>query len=440
MSHRTRGIIRTAVAAALLGVATMAQAQTEIQWWHSMGGALGEKLNALATKFNASQSEYKVVPVFKGSYPESMTATIAAYRAGNAPHIVQVFEVGTATMMAAKGAIVPVAKVMADAKEPFDPKSYLPSVAGYYTDSKGNMLSFPFNSSTVVLYINRDAFKKAGLNPDQVPKTWKEMNAAALQLKVRGQDCVYTSGWPAWMHMENFSAWHNVPMATRDNGMAGTDTVFTFNTPLHVRHLTMLGEWAKKGLFTYAGRTNQAEAKFASGECAMLTSSTGAQANFRQNAKFDWSVNFIPYHDDVKGAPQNSIIGGASLWIMGGKKPAEYKGVAKFFAFLSKPEIQMEWHTGTGYVPITMAAYEMTRKSGFYDKNPGADVAVKQLTNKPPTANSKGIRFGNYVQGREVIEEEMEAVFAGKKDAKTALDDAVRRGNEILRKFEAANK
>ena len=440
MMHRSNRLVRAILAAALAGFAATAQAQTEIQWWHSMGGALGEKLNALATKFNASQTEYKVVPVFKGSYPESMTATIAAYRAGNAPHIVQIFEVGTATMMAAKGAVVPVAKVMADAKEPFDPKSFLPSVAGYYTDTKGNMLSYPFNSSTVVLYINRDAFKKAGLNPDQVPKTWKEMNAAMLQLKVRGQECVYTTGWPAWMHIENFSAWHNVPIGTRENGMAGTDTVFTFNTPLHVRHVAMLGDWAKKGLFTYAGRTNQAEAKFASGECAMLTSSTGAQANFRQNAKFEWSVNFMPYHDDVKGAPQNSIIGGASLWVMGGKKPAEYKGVAKFFAFLSRPEIQMEWHTGTGYVPITMAAYEMTRKSGFYDKNPGADVAVKQLTNKPPTANSKGLRFGNYVQGREVIEEEMEAVFAGKKDAKTALDDAVRRGNEILRKFEASTR
>jgi len=433
-------VFGAALLAAGILAAPAAQAQTEIQWWHSMGGALGEKLNALATRFNASQRDYKVVPVFKGSYPESMTAAIAAFRAGNAPHLLQVFEVGTATMMAAKGAIVPVTKVMADAKEPFNPKSYLPAIAGYYTDPKGNMLSFPFNSSTVVLYINRDAFRKAGLNPDQVPKTWKEMNAAVLQLKVRGQDCVYTSGWPSWMHIENFSAWHNVPIGTKENGMAGMDTVFTINSPLHVRHLTMLGDMSKKGLFTYAGRTNQAEAKFASGECAMLTSSTGAQANFRQNAKFDWSVNFIPYHDDVAGAPQNSIIGGASVWVMSGKKPNDYKGVAKFFAFLSQPEIQMEWHTGTGYVPITMAAYDMTRKSGFYEKNPGADIAVKQLTNKPPTANSKGLRFGNYVQGREVIEEEMENVFAGKKDAKTALDDAVKRGNEILRKFEAANK
>ena len=322
---------------------------------------------------------------------------------------------------------------MADAKEPFDPKSYLPAVAGYYTDIKGNMLSFPFNSSTVVLYVNKDAFKKAGLNPDQPPKTWKELNAAALQLKVRGQDCVYTTGWPAWMHIENFSAWHNVPIGTKENGMGGLDTEFTINSPLHVRHLTMLGDMSKKGLFTYAGRTNQAEAKFASGECAMLTSSTGAQANFRQNAKFDWSVNFMPYHDDVKGAPQNSIIGGASLWVMGGKKPDEYKGVAKFFAFLSKPEIQMEWHTGTGYVPITMAAYELTQKSGFYDKNPGADVAIKELTNKPPTANSKGLRFGNYVQGREVIEEEMEAVFSGQE----GRQDGARRRREARQRHPA---
>jgi sn-glycerol 3-phosphate transport system substrate-binding protein len=436
---RINRILVTAAAAAGVFAAPV-QAQIEIQWWHSMGGALGEKLNALADKFNASQKDYKVVAVYKGTYPVSMTAAIAAFRAGNAPHMLQVFEVGTATMMAAKGAVVPVATVMANAKEPFEPKAYLPTVTGYYTDEKGNMLSFPFNSSTVMFYINKDAFKKAGLDPNRAPKTWKEVLAAADKLKAAGQECVYTTSWPSWMHIENFSAWHNVPIGTKENGFGGLDTTFTVNSPLHVRHLTMLGDMAKKGQFTYAGRTNQGDAKFTSGECAMFSGSTGAQAGIRQAAKFDWSINFIPYHDDVAGAPQNSIIGGASLWVMGGKKAEDYRGVAKFLAFLSTPEIQMEWHTGTGYVPITQAAYEMTRKSGFYTKDPGAELAVKQLTNKAPTVNSKGLRFGNFVQGRTVIEEEMEAVFAGKKDAKTALDDAVRRGNEILRQFEAANK
>lgn len=417
-----------------------AQAQTEIQWWHSMGGALGEKLNEVAGNFNASQKEYKINAVFKGSYPESMTAAIAAFRAGGAPHILQVFEVGTATMMGAKGAIVPITKVMADAKEPFDPKAYLPAVAGYYTDSKGNMLSFPFNSSTILFYINKDAFKKAGLDPEKAPKTWKEFAIAAGKLKASGQSCVYTTSWPSWMHIENFSAWHDVPIGTKQNGMGGMDAQFTVNSPLHVRHISMLADFAKNGWFTYAGRTNQGDAKFSSGECAMFTGSSGAQAGIKKAAKFEWSVNFMPYHDDVKGAPQNSIIGGASLWVMGGKKPAEYKGVAKFMAYLSKSEVQMDWHTATGYVPITMVSYDLTRKSGFYDKNPGADMAVKQLNNKAPTANSKGLRFGNFVQGREVIEEELEAIFAGKKDAKAGLDEAVKRGNEILRKFQAANK
>ena len=428
--------ILASAAAIAAAFAAPAQAQTEIQWWHSMGGALGERVNGLAAKFNASQTEYKVNTIYKGQYPESMTAAIAAFRAGNPPHIVQVFEVGTATMMAAKGAIVPIATLMRNAKEPFNPKAYLPTVTGYYSDLKGNMLSFPFNSSTALFYIDKNAFKKAGLDP-VAPKTWKELVSTAEKLKASGKECVYTTAWPSWLHIENFSAWHNVPIGTKQNGMGGFDTVFTINSPLHVRHVAMLGDMAKKGLFTYAGRTNQGDAKFSSGECAMATLSASALAGIIKANKTDWAMSFLPYHDDVKGAPQNSIIGGASLWVMGKKKPAEYRGVAKFLSFLSQPEIQMDWHVGTGYVPITLAAYELTRKSGFYDKNPSRDLAIMQLTHKPPTANSKGLRFGNFVQGREVIEEEMEAVFAGKKDAKTAMNDAVQRGNLILRKFES---
>ena len=433
-------ITKLALAAAAALLSTAAQAQIEIQWWHSMTGALGDKLNQLAADFNATQKEYKVVPVYKGSYPESMTAAIAAFRAGSAPHILQVFEVGTATMMSAKGAIKPVYLMMKEAGEPFDAKAYLPAVAGYYADSKGNLLSLPFNSSTPVFYVNKDAFKKAGLDPQKPPRTWKEFAAAAGRLKASGQACVYTTGWPAWVHVENFSAWHNLPIGTRENGIGGLDTQFTVNSPAHVKHVAMLADYAKQGWFTYSGRRNEAEARFFSGECAMLTSSSGAQANIRKNAKFDFSVNFLPYHDEITGAPQNSIIGGATLWVMSGKKPAEYKGVTKFFSYLSSPAVQADWHKSTGYVPITIAAFEATKKEGYYEKVPGADIAVRQLNNKPPTPNSKGLRFGNYVQGREVIEEEMEAVFAGKKDAKAAMDDAVRRGNDILRRFEAANK
>jgi sn-glycerol 3-phosphate transport system substrate-binding protein len=415
-----------------------AMAQTEIQWWHSMTGALGDRVNEFATGFNESQKDYKIVPVYKGSYPESMTAAIAAYRAGTAPHIVQVFEVGTATMMSAKGAIKPVYVLMKESGLKFDPKAYVSAVAGYYTDSKGNMLSMPFNSSTPVFYINKDAFKKAGLDPNVAPKTWKEFAVTAGKLKASGQECVYTTGWPSWVHVENFSAWHNLPIGTLENGIGGPATQFTINSPAHVEHIRMLGDFAKNGWFTYAGRRNEAEAKFFSGECAMLTSSSAAQANIRKNAKFEFSVNFLPYNDSIKGAPQNSIIGGASLWVLGGKKPAEYKGVAQFFNYISQPELQAKWHQVTGYVPITNAAADLTKSSGYYEKNPGTDIAVKQLNNKPPTANSKGLRFGNFVQGRTVIEEEIEAVLAGKKDAKAAMDDANSRGNDILRKFQSS--
>jgi sn-glycerol 3-phosphate transport system substrate-binding protein len=436
---RFNALTASLFAAGLLGTSA-AQAQVEIQWWHSMTGALGDKVNEIANGFNASQKDYKILPVYKGAYPESMTAAIAAFRAGSAPHILQVFEVGTATMMAAKGAIKPVYQMMKEANEPFDSNNYLAAVAGYYTDSKGNMLSLPFNSSTPVFYINKDAFKKAGLNAEQAPKTWKDFAIAAGKLKASGQSCVYTTGWPSWVHIENFSAWHNLPIGTRENGIAGMNTEFKINSPAHVAHIAMLADFAKNGWFTYSGKRNEAEARFFSGECAMLTSSSGAQANIRKNAKFDFSVNFLPYNDAIAGAPQNSIIGGATLWVMSGKKPAEYKGVTKFFTYLSSTDVQANWHQSTGYVPITNAAFEATKKSGYYEKNPGTDIAIRQLGNKPPTANSKGLRFGNFVQGRDVIEEEMEAVFAGKKEPKAAMDEAVKRANEILRKFEAANK
>src|SRR5687767_7891827 len=431
--------LAVAWAAAML-FASPAQAQIEIQWWHSMTGALGDKVNEIANGFNASQKDYKVVPVFKGQYPESMTAAIAAFRAGNAPHILQVFEVGTATMMSAKGAIKPVYQMMKEAGQPLDTKSYLGPVAGYYTDSKGNMLSMPFNSSTPVFYINKDAFKKAGLDPEKAPKTWKEFGQAAGKLKASGQQCVYTTGWPSWVHIENFSSWHNLPIGTRENGIAGTNTEFKINSPEHVKHISMMADFAKQGWFTYSGRRNEAEARFFSGECAMLTSSSAAQANIRRNANCAFAVNFLPYHEDIKGAPHNSIIRRASQWVMRGKHPEDDQRVTVFFKYISKTDIQVSWHQSTGYVPITVAAFEETKKSGFYEKNPGTDIANRQLMNKPATANSKGLRFGNFVQGREVIEEELEAVFAGKKQAKPALDDAVRRGNEILRRFEAANK
>ena len=432
--------LKAFVIAALLATAsTSAFAVTEITWWHAMTGALGDRVAGLADQFNKSQSEYKVTPVFKGSYDEAMAAAIAAYRAGNAPDILQVFEVGTATMMYSKGAIVPVTEVMKQAGEKFDPSVYVPAVAGYYTSPKGEMVSFPFNSSTTVFYYNKDMFTKAGLDPNKPPVTWQEMVAAAAKLKASGEKCAYTTGWQSWVQLESFSAWHNVEFASKGNGFGGLETRLKFNSPLHVRHIEDMANWAKQGYFTYGGRKNEPEAKFYSGECAMLTSSSSAYANIVKNAKFKFAVSSLPYYNDVQGAPQNTIIGGASLWVMAGKKPEEYKGVAKFFKFLSQTDVQAKWHQETGYLPITKAAYDVTKKSGFYEKSPGPDVAVQQMIVKT-TDKSRGIRLGNFAQIRTVIDEELENVWNGKKTAKQALDDAVKRGDDLLVRFERANK
>src|SRR5690242_19023336 len=299
--------------------AATANAATEIQWWHSMAGKLGDKVNEIAQKFNASQSQYKVVPVYKGQYDESMAAAIAAYRSGNPPAILQVFEVGTATMMAAKGAIKPVYQLMAEQHEKFDPKDYLPAVTSYYSDTKGHLLSMPFNSSTQVLYINKDAFKKAGLDPNQPPKTWPQLMKDAEKLKAARVACPFTTGWQSWVQLESFSAWHNVPFATKQNGFGGLDTRLTFNGPVQVKHIQNLGNMAKQGLFTYVGRKDEPTAKFANGDCAMMTQSSGAYANIKANAKFEFGVAPLPYYADVKGAPQNTIIGGATLWVMNQK-------------------------------------------------------------------------------------------------------------------------
>ncbi|MGB7480799.1 MAG: sn-glycerol-3-phosphate ABC transporter substrate-binding protein UgpB [Burkholderiaceae bacterium] len=435
-----RIVWKTVAAAGLLaGVTASAHAVTEISWWHSMTGALGDRVAGLADQFNKSQSEYKVNPVFKGSYDEAMAAAIAAYRAGNAPNILQVFEVGTATMMYSKGAIKPVSEVMKTAGEKFDPSAYIPAVAGYYTSPKGDMVSFPFNSSTTVFYYNKDMFAKAGLDPNAAPKTWSDVIAAAAKLKAAGEKCAYTTGWQSWVHLESFSAWHNVEFASKNNGFGGLDARLKFNSPLHVRHIGNLANWAKQGYFTYPGRKTEGEAKFYSGECGMLTSSSAAYANIKKNAKFEFRVSTLPYYSDVPGAPQNTIIGGASLWAMSGKKTEEYKAVAKFFKFLSQPEVQAKWHQETGYLPITKAAYELTKKSGFYEKNPGTDVSVQQMIVKT-TDKSRGIRLGNFVQIRTVIDEELENVWAGKKSAQEALDAAVKRGDDLLVRFQKAHK
>ncbi len=420
--------------------ASHASAATEIQWWHAFTGRLGELLAEQVEKFNASQDRYVVVASHKGNYSETLNAGIAAFRAGEQPHILKVFEVGTATMMAAEGAVKPVYTLMQETGKPFDPDAYIASVKGYYTTPEGEMLSMPYNSSTPVLYVNRDAFEAAGVDPDMALTTWEMVGSALEALKAGGEDCGLVTAWQSWVHLENLSAWHDVAFATQQNGFAGLDAELAFNGPVQVKHIQAMGEWAKEGKFVYTGRRNEGGANFRGGECALFTESSAGYAGVKAEADFDFEIRPLPYWETVEGAPQNTIIGGASLWVLEGHEAEEYAGVAEFLNFLSEPEIQAKWHQDTGYLPITHAAYEMTKESGFYEENPGTEIALLQMTGKEPTANSKGIRLGYFDQIRTIIDEELEAVWAGDKEAQAALDSAVERGDELLRRFEQANR
>ena len=433
-------ILAAMLSSAALAAPMQALAATEIEFWHAFTGRLGELVAEQVDTFNKSQSDYTVVASHKGNYSETLNAGIAAFRAGEQPDILMVFEVGTATMMAAKGAIKPVYEVMADAGAEFDPDAYIGSVKGYYTTTDGQMLSLPFNSSTPVLWVNKDALKAAGIDPETDLSTWQKVGDVLDKLKAAGNDCPLTTAWQSWIHLENLSAYHNVPFATKDNGFAGLDTELVFNSPLQVKHIQTMGDWAKDGKFVYKGRRNEGGADFRAGTCALFTESSAGYAGIKSEAKFDFGVRPLPYWEGTEGAPQNTIIGGASLWVMAGQTDEEFKGVAAFMNFLSSPEIQAKWHQDTGYLLITTAAYEKTKADGFYEKNPGTDIAVIQMTAKEPTANSKGLRLGSFDQIRGIIDEELEAVWSGDKDAQTALDSAVERGNQLLRRFEQANR
>ncbi|MFG5380836.1 sn-glycerol-3-phosphate ABC transporter substrate-binding protein UgpB [Yoonia sp. R2-816] len=423
-----------------LTIAGPLAAQTEIEFWHAFTGRLGELVAEQVDTFNASQSDYTVTATHKGNYSETLNAGIAAFRAGEQPDILMVFEVGTATMMAASGAIKPVYEVMADSGATFDQDAYIGSVKGYYTSSDGNMLSLPFNSSTPVLWVNRDALSEAGIDPDVDLSTWEQVGDVLTQLKEAGSSCPMTTAWQSWIHLENFSAYHDTPFATQANGFSGVDTELALNGPAQVAHISAMGEWAQDGKFIYAGRRNEGGANFRGGECALFTESSAGYAGIKAEAEFDFEVRPLPYWSAVADEPQNTIIGGASLWVMEGQTDEEYKGVAAFLNFLSSPEIQAKWHQDTGYLPITSAAADLTREQGFYDENPGTDVAVIQMTAKAPTDNSKGLRLGSFDQIRGIIDEELEAVWAGDKSAQEALDSAAERGNGLLRRFEQANR
>lgn len=430
----------TALVAVLLAVTVMpdqALAKTEIQWWHAMQGVLGDRVNEIAAKFNASQNEYEVKAIFKGAYPETLNAAIAAYRAKQPPHVVQVFEVGTQTMLSS-GAVYPVYELMKDNGVAIDWNDLIGPVKSYYS-TNGNLYSMAFNSSTPILYYNKDLFKKAGL-PDKPPATWDDVEKMAKRLAAAGAKCGYSSAWPSWVLMENMHALHDQPFADHNNGFDGLATTLRINGSLGVTMMELLQRGARDGWFTYNGRLSKAEANMSGGECGLFTSSSAYIAGLTRasEGKFAWGTGPLPRMSGYP--PGNSLIGGATLWVMKGAKPADYKGVAKFFKYLASTDNQAWWAGVTGYLPLTNAAVKAMEASGHFQKNPNQRTAINQMRAGKITPNSQGIRLGNFVSIRDAIEEQMENIFNGSKSAKRGLDDAVAKSNDILKEFAALYK
>jgi sn-glycerol 3-phosphate transport system substrate-binding protein len=445
-------IRRTLLGAAALVALTVApagaQQRVAIDFWHGLAQPLGGMLEQIAADFNASQQRFQINPSFRGSYPETMVNAIAAFRAGNAPHIVQMFEVGTATMLAARGATVPLHELLTQTGVSINFEDYLPAVRGYYAFADGRMASMPFNSSTAIMFYNKDAFRRAGLDPEKAPATWAELRAAATRLRAAGVSCPFTTAWPTWTQFEQFSALHNTALASQNNGFGGLNAELQLTNPLFVRHVTTLAEMAREGTFRYGGRDAAGDALFASGECAMVHASSGARARFVREVPGgagNVGAAFLPIYDDVPGAPRNSVIGGASFWVLnaGPNRPRsrdELTGVAEFFRFMAQPAVAAKWHTDTGFLPVTRAAFAQVQATDFYQRNPGADIPARQLLRGEMTPNTMGFRLGNMPEIRVVIQEEIERVFQGQQTPQQAMDNANRRGNEILRTFERANR
>jgi sn-glycerol 3-phosphate transport system substrate-binding protein len=435
----------------LAGVAAVAAApaigraaeKTKIVWWHAMTASLGEQVNHLVEAFNQSQDAIEVQAIYKGGYAEVLTATIAAFRAGQAPHLAQIFEVGTGSMLAAGKATKQVWELIQETNVAIDPQQYIAAVRGYYSLADGRLASMPFNSSTAVMWYSKDAFRKAGLDPDRPPVTWPEVIQAAQAIKAKGAaEVPVTSSWLSWIQLEQYSALHNIPFASRSDGFEGLDAQLEINSKPLVNHMERLLEMSKDGTFKYAGRDNQPDQLLVAGKAGIHFNSSGARGDLIKSATFDWGEAFLPFDLDLIKEPLNSIIGGASLWTMTapGRTAEEYKAVATFLQFIGRPDNDAYWHQHTGYVPVTLAGFDLSEKQGFYDKNPGADLPVLQLMRGKVTANSKGLRLGRLVEIRNIIYEEMETAFQGGQTAQQAMDSAVARGNKVLREFQKSVK
>jgi sn-glycerol 3-phosphate transport system substrate-binding protein len=411
----------------------------EIVFWHAFEGVLLEKFAEVVQDFNYQSGQFQVKLVYAGNYTQTFNKGVDAFEHGNPPHILQVYEVATQTMTLKPQMYKAVDTLMRSYYKKFDPAVYIDAVREFYSTSEGEMFSFPWNVSTGILFYNKALFAEIGLDPEKPPKTWDEVEKIGIKLVDAGYNGFVTA-WPAAYHLELLCSWHNLPFATCENGYKSLSARLIFNDFYQTRHVQKLAEWQKNGVFNYQGRsTKEPEAFFTSGRCGILLQGANRMEVLKRQNSLSIGVGFMPYWQDIKDAPYNLNIGGSSFWVIAGFDEEVYRGIAQFLAYLSLPEIQTWWHQETGYLPVTEAAYYLSKKKGFYENNPAAEIAVLEVMRQKPTPYTKGIRLGNYTVVREKIIDYLEKAFAGELTAKEALDRAVEAGNRLLDEFEQAH-
>lgn len=427
----------SAVSAAAVPAAAPAPGHTvDLTVWTAFSGALGTTFDHLVSQFNASQSQYHVTAVYKGSYSQVLSDTIAAFKAHAAPDVTQIFDAGTATIMDSAGSYVPVHQLMSEYKIPFSTSDFIGGAASYYETGRGQLDSMPFNSSTPVLYYNKSDLQAAGISSP--PTTWSQLEADASTLAAHGQKCALSSSgaYVMWTDMEEFSTWNGYPYATDQNGYTAVKGVkLKIDAAPIVNHLALLGRLASKGEYIWNGVSTSTVPLFTNGTCAMYEQSSASLNTIAAAAKFPFGVAELPVDSGNASAPQNTVVGGASLWVMSGAPASHYRGDAQFLNFLMSARSQAYWASNTGYVPVTPAGSNLLSSQGFYSTHPNDLVAVKELTNRTPTPYSRGIRLGYLPEVRQVEASAIASVLAGKQTAAEALKSAESQGNAILAQF-----
>jgi sn-glycerol 3-phosphate transport system substrate-binding protein len=376
---------------------------------HQLDEVQAERLEPFIENFNRQSKDVRVKLVRRAS--------------GDAPRQLNlVTSEEHARFLASKASFKPLHQVMREAKVPFDAAKFSPELRNALVNTKGQWFALPVAFSTPVLYVNKEAFRKAGLDPESPPRTWAEMQDAAGKLVTAGSQCPYTTSWPVWVLIDNISAWNGAAVSDAKGRLA-------FNGLLQIKHVAMMASWHKAGYFIYFGRRDEADQRFINGDCGMLTSSSSLFATLPEKDKRNVGVSLLPYHDDVHGAPRNTLADGASLWVAAKLKPAENRGAAKFIGYVLGPETQIELTLAGGFLPMTSVARAAASSKLMKADLDGLQAAYAGLEGK---AAAPSVRVSQIELVRQIVEDELESVWANRKPAKESLDHAVERGNAVL--------